>query len=110
MGKIVAIGGGEIGSSETLAIDQEVIRLTGKSRPRALFIPTASYDLVDYWEAFQTSYGRELGCETEVLYLLDAAPPSEMAEELILSSDLCRRRQFFEDDEALEEVRGGPAA
>ena len=49
MGKIVAIGGGDLRTLETLSIDREIINLTGKSRPRALFIPTASSDSEEYW-------------------------------------------------------------
>ena len=45
MGKIVAIGGGSMLERETLDIDREVVRLSGKQRPRALFIPTASRNL-----------------------------------------------------------------
>lgn len=88
MSKIVAIGGGDMRNSETLAIDREVIRLTGKPQPKALFIPTASYDSVDYWRAFQTIYGEKLGCETSVIYLLDDHPPLKQIEEMILSADL----------------------
>ena len=88
MGKIVAIGGGELRNSETSAIDREVIRLTGKAQPRALFIPTASYDSVDYWTAFQSVYGEDLGCETSVVNLLDDHPALQQIEEMILSSDL----------------------
>ncbi len=81
MGKIVAIGGGDFRTGETLALDQEVIRLTGRSRPRALFIPTASSDSFENWEAFRAAYGGELGCDAYVLNLL-ATPPSsrELAE------------------------------
>ena len=88
MGKIVAIGGGDMRSLDTLTIDEEVLRLAGRTRPRALFIPTASYDSVDYWEAFQRVYGDELGCATDVLYLLGHSPTSKIIEEQILSSDL----------------------
>ena len=88
MGKIVAIGGGELRNSKTSAIDREVIRLTGKPQPRALFIPTASSDSVDYWTAFQSVYGEDLGCETSVVNLLDDNPPLKQIEENILSSDL----------------------
>ena len=88
MGKIVAIGGGELRNSKTSAIDREVIRLTGKPQPRALFIPTASSDSVDYWTAFQSVYGEDLGCETSVVNLLDDHPPLKQIEESILSSDL----------------------
>lgn len=88
MGKIVAIGGGDMQNSETLSIDNEVVELTGKTRPRTLFIPTASYDSVEYWEGFQRVYGGELGCDTSVLYLLNKATSSEAIRDLILSSDL----------------------
>ncbi len=88
MGKIVAIGGGELRNSETSDIDREVIRLTGKPRPKALFIPTASYDSVDYWTAFQSVYGEDLGCDTNVMYLLADHPPLQQIEEMILTSDL----------------------
>ena len=55
MGKIVAIGGGEIGEGETLAIDKEIVSLTGKDHPRALFIPTASSDSRGYGKRFKMS-------------------------------------------------------
>ncbi|WP_340025723.1 Type 1 glutamine amidotransferase-like domain-containing protein [Paenibacillus sp. FSL K6-1096] len=42
MGIIVAIGGGEISELETLSIDQTIVDLTNKRKPKALFIPTAS--------------------------------------------------------------------
>ncbi len=57
MGKIVAIGGGSMQERETLAIDREVVRLAGKRRPRALFMPTASYDNPERYEIFQDIYG-----------------------------------------------------
>ena len=46
--KIVAIGGGELKDLETLEIDKRIVELTGKTRPKALFIPTASGDAVGY--------------------------------------------------------------
>ena len=88
MGKLVAIGGGQLAERETLAIDREVVSLTGKGRPRALFIPTASSDSPDYWQIFQSVYGTELGCKTDVLYLLGVTPDREELERKILSSDL----------------------
>ena len=55
MGKIVALGGGEIGRPgypvETTAIDEEIIRLSGKDRPMLLFIPTATNDSDTYINA-----------------------------------------------------------
>ena len=73
---------------ETLPIDRRVVELTGKSRPRALFIPTASSDSREYWLGFQHTYGETLGCETDVLYLLGVTPTRAELERKILSADL----------------------
>ncbi|HJN16743.1 MAG TPA: Type 1 glutamine amidotransferase-like domain-containing protein [Armatimonadota bacterium] len=79
MGKIVAIGGGGIGQEgreiETLAIDREIIRLSGRKRPQLLFIPTASSDAEGYVEAVEAHFGARLGCSVETLRLL-GDPPS----------------------------------
>ena len=48
MGRIVAIGGGEIKDGETLNIDKFIVSLSGKERPLLLFIPTASHDAEGY--------------------------------------------------------------
>lgn len=72
MGKIVAIGGGNLKRRSTLVIDQEIIKLTGQQRPHFLFIPTASSDDPKYVETM-TEYYRELGCETDTLWLLKPA-------------------------------------
>lgn len=69
MGKIVAIGGGEVRDLETLSIDQEIVFLTGKDHPRALFIPTASNDAAGYCQTFKEIYGEKLGCQTDELLL-----------------------------------------
>ena len=88
MGKIVAIGGGEIATGETRSIDREIISLTGVDRPRALFIPTASSDSEGYWQVFRAVYGKRLGCYTDVLYLLGVSPTEQELREKILSADL----------------------
>ena len=88
MGIIVAIGGGELKDLETLPIDRHIVELTGKDRPRALFIPTASGDPPDYYETFQRVYGGELGCETDVLYLLQNNVPSAILAQKIEVADL----------------------
>lgn len=73
MGKIIAIGGGEIGrpgvKNETLAIDLELIKLAGKKKPRLLFIPTASGDAQGYVDSVNNYFGKRLGCRLDVLCL-----------------------------------------
>ena len=66
---IVAIGGGEIRNGETLAIDSEIVRLSGRMRPRVLFVPTASNDAESYAETFRGVYESQLGCIVDVLWL-----------------------------------------
>ncbi len=71
--KIVAIGGGDLqaeeGPAQTLALDEEILRLTGKARPRLLFLPTASGDAEGYVEAVEQHFGGTLGCRVEALCL-----------------------------------------
>ena len=92
MGKIVAIGGGEIGRPgyplETAEIDQEIVRLTKKSHPRLLFIPTASSDSESYYAAVKKHFGDELGCKTDVLYLIKDKPTTAEIEDKILNADV----------------------
>jgi len=68
MGRIVAIGGGEIKDGETLNIDKFIVSLSGKERPSLLFIPTASHDAEGYIETVKKVYG-ELGCDVKILCL-----------------------------------------
>lgn len=83
MGSIVAIGGGDISTLATRPIDVEIIKLSGSSNPNALFIPTASSDSVEYWEAFDRAYRESYGCDTDVLYLLGQPPsPGSIAEKI----------------------------
>lgn len=84
MGNIVAIGGG----SNLPRIDGEIIRLTKKKRPRALLIPTATYDRPDVYDAFQLRFGERLSCETDVLYLLKNPPSTRTIRKKILTSDI----------------------
>ncbi len=92
MKKIVAIGGGEIGSRgclvETTKIDREIIRLTGKKRPRVLFIPTASSDSDGYFETVQKHFGRRLGCKVDVIRVIKEKLSREEIERKVMSSDI----------------------
>ena len=86
--KIVAIGGGELSMLETAEIDKHIIELTSKTRPKALFIPTASGDAPGYVETFEACYGKEYGCQTRTLNLIENPPAFEEMSTLVLDSDL----------------------
>lgn len=92
MKKIIAIGGGEIGGPgtevETLAIDQEILRLAEKKHPRLLFLPTASADSEGYYASVQRHFGDGLGCTTDVLYLVRERPTPAAIERKILDADI----------------------
>lgn len=70
---MVLVGGGEIGrpgtSIETLSIDKEIVALSGRKRPKLLFIPTASRDSQGYVEVVEEYFGKKLGCSVDTLFL-----------------------------------------
>ena len=69
---IIAIGGGDIASGKTLAIDKEIVnsvRVAGIQKPEVLFIPTASSDSKMYSQVIIT-YFKKLGCSVDVLNVL----------------------------------------
>lgn len=84
--KIVAIGGGRM--PRTLAIDQEIVRLTGKRTPECLFIPTASMDDTGYCERVERQYEDRLGCRFRTLLLYKHRPPFKDIRNMILGSDI----------------------
>lgn len=88
MGTIAVIGGGEMHLGETLELDKEIVRLTGKSNPVALFIPTASHDAQGYCDTFDLIYGQKLGCVTKHLLLTKQIYTNVELEQLILNADL----------------------
>lgn len=58
--RIIAIGGGEIKTKETLEIDRYIAALArehaGDARPYGLFIGTASHDSMPYFNSFRKTY------------------------------------------------------
>ena len=86
--RIVAIGGGDLRKLETLRIDRRIVALTGKRRPRALLLPTASGDGEEYFGKFAEVYGAKLGCRTSCLKVLRHAPPRREIADAVLGSDL----------------------
>ncbi len=87
--KIVAIGGAEIRRRDyPLDIDREIIKLSGKKKPRVLFIPTASSDAEGYVKAFRKHFGKRLDCETDELLLVNEKLSKKTISEKILSADI----------------------
>ncbi len=90
--KVVALGGGEIGRAgypvETTEIDKEITRLTGTTNPRLLFLPTASGDPESYYDVVRTHFGRRLGCQTDVLYLIRRPPTTSEIEEKLSRAEI----------------------
>jgi len=96
MGKIIALGGGEIGRPkktggnypvETTLIDKEIIKQSGKKNPKLLFIPTASNDSEQYFEIVNKHFSK-LGCRVEALYLIKEKLSKNNIKNKILSSDI----------------------
>jgi dipeptidase E len=87
MGIIVTIGGGSIETGGTLAIDSEIKKLSGKRKPRLLFIPTASSDSEVYTQRVCGVY-KTLGCTTSVLNLIRDKPSSKEINSKIGHSDI----------------------
>lgn len=58
--RIIAIGGGELRTKETLEIDRYIATLAreraGEKRPYGLFIGTASHDSMPYFNSFRKTY------------------------------------------------------
>jgi dipeptidase E len=88
MGRIIAIGGGEISDLETLPIDRYIVQQTNKQNPKALFIPTASGEPSGYIDSFNKVYGERLGCMTDTLFLQNQVPSDKEIEEKIMSADI----------------------
>ena len=76
--RIVAISGGEIGRLETLELDAEVVRLTGKRRPRMVFLPTATADDPGD-EPCREHDGQRLGCQVTPLRPLSTTTERPLA-------------------------------
>lgn len=88
MGKIVAIGGGEIHLEETLTIDKFIVEFSESKNPKLLFIPTASNDSEGYIKTIEYIYGDMLGCTVDTLLLTKEKIDEKEIKTKILSSDI----------------------
>ncbi|HZL07841.1 MAG TPA: peptidase E [Candidatus Dormibacteraeota bacterium] len=94
MGKVVALGGGVFMGDrqdqwpvKMRPIHEEILALSGSQHPKVLYIPTAADDLEERIKGFRRYYAG-LGCEVDVLRLLDERPgPAEITSK-IASADI----------------------
>lgn len=87
MGKIVAIGGGELSQGETYILDQYIVELSRKNNPKLLFIPTASEDALGYITLIK-EYFSNMGCIVDSLCLISNSYADEVIRSMILNSDI----------------------
>lgn len=84
---IIAIGGGELSTGQTLKIDKFIVSAAQKSNPKLLFIPTASLDSLGYIESVKKTY-EGLGCRVEALCLVTSEYRKNEIRNLIFDSDI----------------------
>lgn len=87
MGKLVAIGGGNLTNRDTEAIDKKIIALSGIVSPRVLFVPAASRDDQGYAKRMKQYY-RSLGCSMEAIRLFHTKKSKDELHQLFLSFDI----------------------
>jgi len=87
MGKIVAIGGGELRQNETNSIDNFIVSLCEEKNPKLLFIPTASNDARGYIELIKNYFG-DKGCQVSSLNLMTEKYQDKEIENLIVNSNI----------------------
>lgn len=87
MGKIVAIGGGCYDDGEIKNIIEKIVSMTGKANPKAVFLPTASFDNFSETDG-EITVLKECGCSVGVLQLSDENLTEEYIADTILSADL----------------------
>lgn len=94
MGIVVAIGGYKYESAKDctfdtpIKIDRKILGLTGKKKPKALFIPTASDDSEGYTKAWKKIYEGKLACTVDVLCLIAKKPTRAVIAAKIRSADI----------------------
>lgn len=100
--KIVAIGGGENGRInskglkmpyETKEIDQEIIRLTGKSHPNFLLlahsqIPWGEEAELKYFDVMKKIYGDMYGCKCKIIKVRDLKRKFESSKNIVEWADI----------------------
>ena len=91
MAKYVLIGGGEIGRGntpyETKEIDEEIVKMTGKEKPKMLFIGLAASFADSYYDYIKNIY-KNLGCETMYLKKKNVTKNPDIVKNKIETADI----------------------
>ena len=85
MGRIVAIGGGELDT--THRINRYIVELSGKKNPQFLFIGTASRDSESYIECIREEF-EKLGCVVKCARLISQCYTDEQINALLNQADI----------------------
>jgi dipeptidase E len=88
IGTVLALGGGGFSMADdgTSAIDDYLLELTGRSRPRVCFVPTASGDAEVYGRRFEESFAGR--AHTSVLSLFCQEPWGYADPTMLLEQDV----------------------
>lgn len=85
MGRIVAVGGGELDT--THSINEYIVKLAGKEKANLLFIGTASHDSEGYISAIQKEF-ESLGCTVSALSLTTETYTDEEINSILNQADI----------------------
>lgn len=98
---LVVIGGGGIGkvkkkkdgrivkdSYDTIDIDKEVLKLSGKNKPKALFIGTATYDKEDSYISIKDYFNTKLNCDIDNLKVANTDYTKQELESIVSNYDV----------------------
>jgi dipeptidase E len=88
MGRIFAIGGGELRNGEIFEIHKAIVQAVTSYNPKLLFIPTASDDAPGYSDSVRKEFGDLLGCVVDVLELIEGYDDDTMIRKRIMDSDV----------------------
>ena len=84
MGRIAAIAGGDLQSTE--ALNEYALKMTKKENPNVLFIPTASRDEQKYIAEFKEAFNK-LGAQVKTLELVRGNPSESEVDKLLSWAD-----------------------
>ncbi|MDE7158482.1 MAG: Type 1 glutamine amidotransferase-like domain-containing protein, partial [Clostridiales bacterium] len=89
--RIIAIGGGELKTRETLKIDEyianEAKKAAGERRACGLFLPTASHDCMPYYNTFHKVYTGLYNIKTDVALICNREVDLDKMRQKFLKAD-----------------------